>query len=104
MANSVNLMSDELFAILVWSLIYATIFAPLIFRKVLVSYMVKLRGSEVEASSDSKRPQLRQQATGHLSFEDPVRQVSEVEDKLNEKIEELQEALGERDERIAELE
>ncbi|CAE8582489.1 unnamed protein product [Polarella glacialis] len=39
MSKSLNMMEDKLFAILVWALIYATIFAPLIFRKVLANYL-----------------------------------------------------------------
>jgi len=39
MAKSLKMMPDKLFAILIWALIYATIFAPLIFRNVLARYM-----------------------------------------------------------------
>merc|ERR1712228_505919 len=46
MANSTKMMGDKLFAILVWALIYATIFAPLIFRKVLTNYMKSEFGEE----------------------------------------------------------
>merc|ERR1719311_1677546 len=42
-------MSDDLFAILVWALIYATVFAPLIFRKVLGNYMAKLNNGKPQA-------------------------------------------------------
>merc|ERR1719197_1089082 len=44
MAKALKMMEDKLFAILIWSLIYATIFAPLIFRNVLARYMFKLQG------------------------------------------------------------
>merc|ERR1712159_531644 len=63
MANSQKLMSDDLFAILVWALIYATIFAPLVFRKVLGSYMAKLNEGKPQAE---QKPALFHSATGSL--------------------------------------
>jgi len=41
MAKSLKMIDDKLFAILIWSLLYATIFAPLIFRKVLARFMMR---------------------------------------------------------------
>jgi len=58
MAKSMKMMSDELFAILVWALIYATIFAPLIFKKVLDRYMSKFQTQD--------QPKVKTCATGHL--------------------------------------
>jgi len=57
MAKSLKMVDDKLFAILIWSLIYATIFAPLIFRKVLLAYMDK---------EDKPPPTLSHHASGHL--------------------------------------
>merc|ERR1712137_663037 len=57
MAKSLKMMDDTLFAILIWALIYATIFAPLIFRKVLMRYM----GAETGA-----KPTLAHLGSGHL--------------------------------------
>jgi len=51
MAKSVKMMDDKLFAILIWALIYATIFAPLIFRNVLARYMAKQQGSDASPKS-----------------------------------------------------
>lgn len=50
-AKSLKMMDEELFAILVWALLYATVFAPLVFRKVLARYMRKkgARESVIEA-------------------------------------------------------
>jgi Kef-type K+ transport system membrane component KefB len=48
MAKALKMMPDDLFAILIWALLYATIFAPLIFRKVLARYMVAI--GEVDAT------------------------------------------------------
>jgi len=50
-AKSLKMMEDKLFAILIWALIYATIFAPLIFRSVLKRYMLNL---ETEGGSGPK--------------------------------------------------
>lgn len=44
LAKSTNMMEKKLFAILIWALIYATIFAPLIFRYVLVKYVEREEG------------------------------------------------------------
>jgi len=46
LAKSVNFMDEKLFAILVWALLYATVFAPLVFRKVLERYMATMEASE----------------------------------------------------------
>jgi len=50
MAKSLKMMSDELFAVLIWALIYATIFAPLVFRYVLTKYM-----ATVDAEREAER-------------------------------------------------
>jgi len=50
MAKSLKMMDDKLFAILIWSLIYATVFAPLIFRMVLKRYM-----AQQHTSADEKK-------------------------------------------------
>jgi hypothetical protein len=55
LAKSLTLMDEKLFAILVWALIYATIFAPLIFRYVLVGYMAKLEASEAPKRTSTKQ-------------------------------------------------
>merc|ERR1711879_433541 len=56
-------MDDDLFAILVWALLYATIFAPIIFRAVLKRYMLANKTSDLE-SSVPKHPE--HCASGHL--------------------------------------
>jgi len=40
MARSGGIMSAEMFSIVVWSLLYATIIAPIVFKKVLQNYVV----------------------------------------------------------------
>lgn len=42
MAKSLRMIDDSLFAILIWALLYATVFAPLIFRNVLAKYVTAL--------------------------------------------------------------
>jgi len=46
MAKSGKVMKPELFAIVIWSLLYATIFAPFCFRKVLARYAATLENEE----------------------------------------------------------
>merc|ERR1712137_449481 len=48
MAKSLKMMDDTLFAILIWSLLYATILAPLIFRRVLMRYQAAEKGSQAK--------------------------------------------------------
>merc|ERR1712187_617587 len=49
MAKSLKMMEDKVFAIIIWGLIYATIFAPLIFRKVLARYIAKIEKSKLQS-------------------------------------------------------
>jgi len=74
MAKSLNMMSPDLFAILVWALIYATIFAPLIFREVLKRYMATQNGGE-----SPKKNKVARCATGHLP--DLVAEEKEAEER-----------------------
>jgi len=74
MSKSLNMMEDKLFAILVWALIYATIFAPLIFRKVLANYLktqaalVGDTGMKTEGETDERahRTHSSNRLSGHL--------------------------------------
>lgn len=52
MAKSGGILSNEMFAIVIWSLLYATIIAPIVFKVVLGKYiiaMAKVNGEDVEA-------------------------------------------------------
>jgi Kef-type K+ transport system membrane component KefB len=64
-AKSLKMMDDELFAILVWSLLYATVFAPLVFRKVLARYMLK-KGRVDAAKAVQESSLSRVETAGHL--------------------------------------
>merc|ERR1712187_1044517 len=71
MAKALKMMDDKLFAILIWSLIYATIFAPLIFRKVLTAFMQR---------EGKPSPRLEHRASGHLpDFEAEAMEKAEQE-------------------------
>jgi Kef-type K+ transport system membrane component KefB len=98
MANSQKLMSDDLFAILVWALIYATIFAPLVFRKVLGKYMSKLNSGKAESA---QKPSLVHSATGSL----PVLLCAEhdQDSKLQQRVRELELSLASKDAEITQL-
>merc|ERR1712113_297964 len=65
MANSLKMMNDELFAILVWALIYATIFAPLVFRKVLNKYLAKQEKSGRKSREISMAAMRSSRVSGH---------------------------------------
>jgi len=67
MAKSLKMMDDSLFAILIWSLVYATIFAPLVFRKVLKHYMMRENAEKDGDGAENKSGEVRRAATlGHL--------------------------------------
>jgi len=53
MAKSLKMLDDSLFAILIWSLVYATIFAPLVFRSVLKQYMKEKQKNEDGKDAES---------------------------------------------------
>jgi len=53
MAKSLKMMDDSLFAILVWALVYATIFAPLIFRYVLKRYVAQEHAQHVKEQAEA---------------------------------------------------
>jgi Kef-type K+ transport system membrane component KefB len=65
MANSLKMMNDELFAILVWALIYATIFAPLVFRKVLNKYLADQEKSGRKSREISMSAMRSSRVSGH---------------------------------------
>jgi len=68
MAKALKMMPDKLFAILIWALIYATIFAPLIFRYVLVGYMLRLEMEEAynEKSAEEECDIPRKSLSGEI--------------------------------------
>eukprot|EP00929_Paragymnodinium_shiwhaense_P004804 TRINITY_DN105_c0_g2_i2.p1 TRINITY_DN105_c0_g2~~TRINITY_DN105_c0_g2_i2.p1 ORF type:complete len:1030 (-),score=288.03 TRINITY_DN105_c0_g2_i2:191-3280(-) len=63
-SSSPPLMNDEVFSITIWALLYATIFAPFMFRKVLGNYSRKLAARELE--NLSKEELERRPSTGSL--------------------------------------
>jgi Kef-type K+ transport system membrane component KefB len=87
LAKSLTLMDEKLFAILVWALIYATIFAPLIFRYVLIGYMKKL--DPENAATIQKKISSVDAASGHLPDLVAERQVSE-ETEMKERLQTLE--------------
>jgi hypothetical protein len=65
MASSLKMIPDALFAIIIWALIYSTILAPLVFRKVLGRYMRK-EMSRSGSFADSSKPTTAVNISGHL--------------------------------------
>jgi len=98
-AKSLKLMDDDLFAILVWALLYATIFAPIIFRKVLDRYMA---ANSVGDAESGNQKHVHHSATGHLP--DLIALEMEAEElELREKVSKIDETLKEKDAEIARL-
>merc|ERR1711998_488582 len=92
------LMDDNLFAILVWALLYATIFAPIIFRKVLDRYMAANSTGDVE----SGKKVIHHSATGHLP--DLIAEEMEKEElELRERATKFDETLKEKNAEISRL-
>merc|ERR1719433_2194451 len=85
MAKSLKMMDDSLFAILIWSLVYATIFAPLIFRCVLKRYMAVEAGQNPDDDTDRARKAMKRASTGHL----PDLYAEEMEKEREEEFDKL---------------
>merc|ERR1719321_152524 len=90
MANSQKLMSDDLFAILVWALIYATVFAPLIFRKVLAKYMAKINDGKPQAP----QKKIAHCVSGHLP---DMLGDDDQDSKLQQRVKELELSIESKD-------
>jgi len=66
MASSANMMEPATFSIVIWSLLWATVWAPFIFRIVLHRYSVKLSGEQEESGSGenvARRPVMKRSAS-----------------------------------------
>jgi len=60
-------MDEKVFAIIIWALVYATIFAPLVFRRVLARYLAKTQGSnQVQKPVSPNASNLVHRASGHF--------------------------------------
>ena len=56
MAKSAGIMNAEVFAQCIWALLYATIFAPFVFRKTLSNYVAAYESDEAEEhGTDQKK-------------------------------------------------
>merc|ERR1711948_52920 len=93
MAKSLKMVDDKLFAILIWSLIYATIFAPLIFRKVLTAFMQR---------EGKPTPRLEHRASGHLpDFE--AEAMEKAEQEMRDAYETAKTKLAEKEDEIVRM-
>lgn len=92
LAKSTDKMDEKLFAILVWSLLYATIFAPLIFRKVLQRYMMALELAEAEedaSKSEDTGKTSQTKKTSHLSVSSSLHSSSSMKSMEERAVDEL---------------
>jgi len=93
MAKSLKMVDDKLFAILIWSLIYATIFAPLIFRKVLIAFMER---------EGKPMPRLEHRASGHLPDLE-AEAMEKAEQEMREAYENAKTKLAEKEDEIVRI-
>jgi len=94
LAASSNMMSDEVFSIVIWSLLYATVFAPFLFRTVLARFVKAEAMEECEAQGGTwdeeawnNPPQptdFRQ--SGHLPDLHELDEIARKEEELAEKV------------------
>lgn len=101
LAQSTGKMEKKLFAILVWALLYATIFAPLIFRKVLARYMLTQAGGETDDAPMGH--QLSHRNSGHLPDFEEEKEMEEHEKMMKEN-KEWTEEVNQKEIQIEELE
>merc|ERR1712137_277643 len=69
MAAAANMIDSETFSIVIWALLYATIFAPFVFRKVLDKYVVKYCQDAVERKTSEE---MEAKAAGIVLDEPPL--------------------------------
>merc|ERR1712048_304480 len=105
MAKSVKMMEEKVFAIIIWALVYATIFAPLVFRKVLSRYLAKVDRSS-QGSQGIKDPatstDLVHCSSGHLPDLEEE-EIQENQRKQSKERELMALSLVEKDREIARL-
>jgi len=103
MAKSGGIMSAELFAIVVWSLLYATIVAPIVFKKVLTNYVVAetaAEGGDVEAAKNT----LGHSHTMNLHFADTIADAEKAEHEADHaKVQDLEGKIAAQQEEILAL-
>jgi Kef-type K+ transport system membrane component KefB len=85
--DKVTMMDKKLFAILVWALLYATVFAPLVFRSVLQRYMHQINpgGSvHIDTSLSVRLPDVEAEEEEHKNIE-LLEKLARLENELEEK-------------------
>jgi Kef-type K+ transport system membrane component KefB len=85
MAKSGGILSNEMFVIIIWALLYATIIAPIVFKKVLGNYVIKqaaANGENVEAVKETVA-EMQRTKTMSIGFTDEI----EAEEKKIHQIE-----------------
>jgi len=67
MAKSAGIMEEKVFAICIWALLYATIMAPLVFRRVLASYVKKREARAAKMAAAEGKTKEVDEAQGDAS-------------------------------------
>jgi len=103
MAKSGGILSSEMFAIVIWALLYATIIAPIVFKKVLQKYLIAQaakEGGDVEAAKHT----LDRAGTLHGALPDIIAEEDKENQKLvRQKCEDLENEAVAKDQEIAAL-
>merc|ERR1712072_1585292 len=81
MAKSGGILSEEMFSIIIWALLYATIIAPIVFKTVLGNYVLKqaaANGEDVEAAKETVA-EMQRNHTMNLHFADTIADAEKAE-------------------------
>jgi len=104
MAKSGGILSNDMFAIVIWALLYATIIAPIVFKLVLGKYVIaqaKANGEDVEAVKETVADMMRAHTLHGDHFPDMVA-IEEQEriEKEHNRLKVLEEETRAKDEEI----
>merc|ERR550537_695005 len=104
MAKSGGILSNEMFSIVIWALLYATIVAPIAFKYVLGRHVVKLaerEGGDVESAKATVKRMKRAMTLNTANLPDRV--LEEERDDDENKIKVLQAELARKEQEIVAL-
>jgi len=102
MARSGGIMGAEMFSIVVWALLYATIIAPIVFKKVLQNYV--LAETVAEGGKAEDVPELERAGTLHGALPDIIAEEEKANKHMvQQKCSDMESELEAKDQEIAAL-
>jgi len=66
LANSSNMLSPDVFSVVIWSLLYATVFAPFCFRQLLRKFLDRKKALQGGGGQPDEHPDEEIRMSGHL--------------------------------------